>query len=82
MIRQLILAMAVVGWIGRASRGDEAPSNKSTTVDFARDVFPVLQRACLECHGAAKHEGGLRLETGEAAFASVGSGDPCAAVAL
>jgi len=31
-------------------------------VDFAQDVFPLLRRACWECHGATKQEGGLRLD--------------------
>lgn len=30
-------------------------------VDFAREVFPVLQRACFECHGAEEAKGGMRL---------------------
>src|SRR5687768_7665669 len=35
-------------------RADEA-------VDFERDVRPVLQTSCVECHGAEKQKGGLRL---------------------
>jgi hypothetical protein len=35
----------------------------SAEVDFAREVLPVLQRACFECHGKEKQEGGLRLDT-------------------
>ncbi|HCN28451.1 MAG TPA: hypothetical protein DIT64_06705 [Verrucomicrobiales bacterium] len=30
-------------------------------VDFSREVLPVLQRACFECHGAEEARGGLRL---------------------
>jgi Protein of unknown function (DUF1553)/Protein of unknown function (DUF1549)/Planctomycete cytochrome C len=45
------------------------------SVDFARDVYPVLQRSCFECHGAEKHKGGLRLDAREAAFAGGDSGD-------
>ncbi len=44
-------------------------------VDFARDVYPVLQRACFECHGAEKQKGKLRLDTREAAFKGGDSGD-------
>ncbi len=32
-------------------------------VDFAKDVYPVLQRACFECHGPEKQKGELRLDT-------------------
>ena len=30
--------------------------------DFARDIYPILQRACFECHGATKQAAGLRLD--------------------
>ncbi len=35
-------------------------------VDFARDIHPVLQRSCFECHGPDKQRGQLRLDTGAA----------------
>ena len=44
-------------------------------VDFVRDVYPILQRSCFECHGAEKHKGGLRLDEREAAFNGGDSGD-------
>ncbi len=31
-------------------------------VEFARDVFPIFQRACFECHGEKLQKGGLRLD--------------------
>ncbi|MBL8811612.1 MAG: DUF1549 domain-containing protein, partial [Planctomycetaceae bacterium] len=31
-------------------------------VDFGSDVFPILQRSCLECHGEKKQQGELRLD--------------------
>ncbi len=31
-------------------------------VDFAHDIYPLLQRACFECHGEGKQEGALRLD--------------------
>ena len=37
-------------------------------VDFSKDVFPVLQRACFECHGAEKQKGDLRLDSRDAAM--------------
>lgn len=32
-------------------------------VDFAKEVYPVLQRACFECHGPEHQKGDLRLDT-------------------
>ncbi len=37
--------------------GDEV-----ATVDFERDIRPILTSACVKCHGAKKPEGGLRLD--------------------
>src|SRR6186713_3028479 len=34
--------------------------------DFARDVLPILQRSCFECHGEKKTAGGLRLDSAAA----------------
>ncbi len=42
----------------------------AAAVDFARDVFPILQRSCFECHDAKKQKGKLRLDNPEGAFAN------------
>ena len=31
-------------------------------VDYAREVQPILQKHCYDCHGAEKQKGGLRLD--------------------
>ncbi|WP_435017214.1 PSD1 and planctomycete cytochrome C domain-containing protein [Tundrisphaera sp. TA3] len=33
------------------------------TVDYPREIKPVLARRCVACHGALKQEGGLRVDT-------------------
>lgn len=43
------------------------------TVDFGKNVFPVLQRACFECHGEEVQKGELRLDIGSARHLEVGS---------
>ena len=45
-------------------------------VDFARDVQPILQQHCIECHGAEEQNGGLRFDTKAGAFAVGDSGSP------
>ena len=37
-------------------------------VDFARDVRPVLEKHCFQCHGPEKQKSGLRLDVKGAAF--------------
>ncbi len=50
-------------------------------VDFAKEIAPILETHCLECHGAEKQKGKLRLDTkadllkGGKGGASVKAGD-------
>jgi hypothetical protein len=41
--------------------------------DFSKDVYPVLQRACFECHGPEHHKGDLRLDTASPQHVKIGS---------
>lgn len=34
----------------------------AASVDFARDVQPLLQAHCIECHGPKKQKNGFRLD--------------------
>ena len=38
------------------------------TIDFVRDVRPIFQKHCYECHGDKKQKSGLRLDVKQAAF--------------
>ena len=51
-----------------------APSAES--VDFVRDIQPIFQENCYKCHDAAKHKGGMRLDSKATAFIGGDSGDP------
>ncbi|MBM3967765.1 MAG: DUF1549 domain-containing protein, partial [Planctomycetes bacterium] len=46
----------------------------SNTVDFNRDIRPVLQQRCFACHGALKQQVGLRLDTASAIIRGSDSG--------
>lgn len=37
-------------------------------VDFNKDIKPLLEKSCIECHGPEKKKGGLRLHTKAEAF--------------
>jgi mono/diheme cytochrome c family protein len=45
------------------------------SVDYVRDVRPILAKHCASCHGAARPKGGLRLDTAAAALKG-GDGGP------
>jgi hypothetical protein len=52
---------------------DAAEPAPGRPVGFVEDVLPLLRRRCVECHGAAKAEGGLRLDERAAALAESSS---------
>ena len=53
----LAVLMGVLFLGGDFCRGGE-------TVDYQRQVKPILRERCYACHGALKRQGGLRLDTG------------------
>jgi mono/diheme cytochrome c family protein len=46
----------------------QKPAATASRVDFVRDIRPILQRYCYECHGARKSKGHLRLDLRAAAL--------------
>src|ERR1051325_8832950 len=57
-----VLALLVI--FALCARGDESPVGE----EFLTRVWPLLDRACVKCHGAEKQKGGLRLDSREAAL--------------
>src|SRR4051812_40807464 len=51
--------------------GDSPPVK---SIDFARDVQPILAKNCLSCHGPDKQKNGLRLDTVTAILSGGDSG--------
>lgn len=43
-------------------------ADPAAKLDFKKDIAPILSQHCLECHGAEKQRGGLRLDRGDLAM--------------
>ena len=54
-----LICLAASGAILAAEVSEPSKSNR---VDFARDVYPIFRRSCIECHGPEKQEAELRLD--------------------
>ncbi|MBL9136829.1 MAG: ankyrin repeat domain-containing protein [Verrucomicrobiales bacterium] len=48
----------------------------SGSVDFPRDIRPILERSCVRCHSGEKPKGGYALTTRELALKGGQSGEP------
>jgi hypothetical protein len=46
------------------------------SIDFVKDVRPILEARCYQCHQGRKARGGLRLDTPLGAFSGGDSGEP------
>ncbi len=73
---QFVARAAVIGLalLGAANTPAPAADGAPRTVDFSREVFPLLKRSCFECHGPQRVEGGLRLDRREDALRGGDSG--------
>ena len=71
MSPRLLVACVALSWgaalaaqqsgIGRPA--DPAPQAAQRRVDYSRDIKPLLEARCGECHNGTKRKGGLALET-------------------
>ncbi len=61
MKRLILTGVCSVSFLAAAVGAD-------TKVDFVKDIQPILAKSCLQCHGAEKQKGDLRLDSKEAAM--------------
>ena len=61
-MKKMVLIVAALTGFGT---WEARPENK---IDFARDIQPILQKSCVECHGPEKPKAKLRLDSREAAL--------------
>src|SRR4051812_5563091 len=65
-----VAILAVIGTIllARSYAAQPAAPAPTPRIDFVRDVRPILQQHCYECHGPDKQMNGLRLDRRHAAM--------------
>ncbi len=71
MRRSIVLTLL---WLSSAGTAAFAADQTEVTVDFVRQIKPLLQKRCVECHGAETQEGGLRLDVRSVALEGGDSG--------
>ncbi len=56
-----IYLASIAGWTETTS-GQTETTVAPTDVEFATHIWPILRAHCLDCHGASRAEGDLRLD--------------------
>jgi hypothetical protein len=80
ILPRVLLACAIGAIASSTAQSDDANSALASakkhpaTIDFARDVQPILASKCIRCHGPETHEAGLRLDDRQVAFRELESG--------
>jgi ankyrin repeat protein len=79
-VKRVLLFVLLIGVLAvavNAGSAPQAPAPQSAApgaaatagrVDFARDVQPILQKHCYECHGPERQSNGLRLDRRKSVF--------------
>ncbi len=67
--------LSCLGWVIAHSDGNVFAAGP-VKVDFNRDIRPILESRCYECHGAKKQKSGLRFDRKSNAFRGGDSGKP------
>ncbi len=69
MTTAVALAVALAGAVPAAAAvGPGVARAPAPPPSFARDVAPILDHWCVSCHGEKEDQGGLRLDSYEAAL--------------
>ncbi|MBW3542503.1 MAG: PSD1 and planctomycete cytochrome C domain-containing protein, partial [Planctomycetes bacterium] len=58
----LVLVLLAARLSHGVAAGDRSPRPRSKAVDFGRDIYPLLNARCFECHRGADATSGVRLD--------------------
>src|SRR5262249_23474387 len=74
----LLIVSAVTATLRSAEETKEKPPLPDAVredVDFEKQIAPLLEKRCVQCHGADKQKSGFRLDTREVALKGGNSGE-------
>lgn len=75
----LLAPLGLLAAVPSAEAIAQLPPAVTRTVEFRRDVQPLLEASCVKCHGRGKAKGGWKLDTREA-FLQPGESGPAVIV--
>jgi hypothetical protein len=57
--------LVLIGWpaVRHVQKHNRTRLHAARTVDYSRDIKPILEARCYSCHGPTRHKAGLRLDT-------------------
>jgi mono/diheme cytochrome c family protein len=64
----LACSVASGGFVLRAADAGKLPPASTAKVDFAKDIAPIFENSCVNCHGPKRSENSLRLDSSEGAL--------------
>jgi mono/diheme cytochrome c family protein len=59
----LVLGMVCVAAFSGAEEAATLPPAAEKTVDYEKDIKPIFEKRCIECHGPVKKKSGFRMDT-------------------
>ncbi len=80
--------MAVAFWLGGCAalyafitpqEASQLPPPANHRINFAKEIRPIFEGSCIECHGRGKSEGGFRIDSRETLLKGGDSGAPVVA---
>src|SRR5438874_921654 len=73
---QFVAATCLMGSGFGLCTSTQAAASTANSVDFQKEIRPLFESRCFECHGPKKQKSGLRLDRKSSAFQGGDSGKP------
>ena len=75
VVWSIVLALPLLHWALPAHAVEPSQASRSVTVDFGREVRPLLAEYCYQCHSQDEAKGRFRLDDKRQVFGKLHSGE-------